>query len=53
MGKSKFKRVILKVSGEALAGNNGFGFDFNVVEKITNEIKKLVDNGEYPLGIWN
>ena len=34
MGKSKFKRVILKVSGEALAGNNGFGFDFNVVEKI-------------------
>ena len=45
MANSKFKRVILKVSGEALAGNNGFGFDFNVVEKITKEVKKLVEMG--------
>lgn len=45
MGKSKFKRVILKVSGEALAGNNGFGFDFNVVEKITLEVKNLIEMG--------
>ena len=45
MGNSKFKRVILKVSGEALAGNNGFGFDFDVVQAITKEVKKIVDMG--------
>lgn len=45
MGKSKFKRIILKVSGEALAGNNGFGFDFNVVQKITLEVKNLIEMG--------
>ena len=43
MAVSKFKRVILKVSGEALAGSNGFGFDFNVIEKITKEVKALVE----------
>ena len=30
----KFKRVVLKLSGEALAGNKGFGFDDEVIEKI-------------------
>lgn len=45
MGKSKFKRVILKVSGEALAGNNGFGFDFDVVQKVSLEVKNLVEMG--------
>jgi len=45
MGKSSFKRVILKVSGEALAGNNGFGFDFQVVQNISLEVKNLVEMG--------
>ncbi|MBE6054676.1 MAG: UMP kinase [Clostridium sartagoforme] len=45
MGKSKYKRVILKVSGEALAGVNGFGFDFDIVKRITLEVKDLVDMG--------
>ena len=35
MEKSQYKRVILKVSGEALAGENGFGFDFDIVKRIT------------------
>lgn len=42
MGKSEYKRVILKISGEALAGENGFGFDFYVIKRIALEIKELV-----------
>lgn len=45
MEKSKYKRVILKVSGEALAGANGFGFDFDIVKRITLEVKDLVGMG--------
>ena len=45
MEKSQYKRVILKVSGEALAGENGFGFDFDIVKRITLEVKDLVNMG--------
>ena len=45
MGKSQYKRVILKVSGEALSGVNGFGFDFDIVKRITLEVKDLVNMG--------
>lgn len=45
MDSSKYKRVILKVSGEALAGVNGFGFDFDVVKRIALEVKDLVEMG--------
>ncbi|AID44676.1 uridylate kinase [Candidatus Arthromitus sp. SFB-mouse-Japan] len=41
----KFKRVLLKLSGEALAGNIGFGIDFEVCRRIAREIKELKDNG--------
>ena len=37
----KFKRVVLKLSGEALAGDRGFGFDDNVIEEICLSIKQL------------
>ncbi|EIA23598.1 Uridylate kinase [Candidatus Arthromitus sp. SFB-1] len=37
----KFKRVLLKLSGEALAGNIGFGIDFEVCRRIAREIKVL------------
>lgn len=45
MEKSKYKRVILKVSGEALAGINGFGFDFDTIKRISLEVKDLVEMG--------
>ncbi len=45
MANCKYKRVMLKLSGEALAGENGFGLDFTVATKIANEIKKIVDLG--------
>lgn len=41
----KFKRVILKLSGEALAGDKGFGFDDQVIEKICSSIKELHELG--------
>lgn len=45
MSECKYKRVILKLSGESLAGVNGFGLDFNVAKRIALEIKELVDMG--------
>jgi len=34
----KYKRVLLKLSGEALAGERGFGIDPPVVERLTDEV---------------
>lgn len=45
MGTCKYKRVMLKLSGEALAGENGFGIDFNVAMDIAKAVKELVDMG--------
>lgn len=45
MDKPKYKRVILKLSGEALAGAKGFGIDFDIAKSIAEEIKVLVDMG--------
>ena len=45
MAECKYKRVILKLSGEALAGASGFGLDFNVAKRIALEIKELIDMG--------
>ncbi|MBB6622972.1 UMP kinase [Clostridium gasigenes] len=42
MKKSAYKRVVLKISGEALAGKKGFGFDFDVLKKIALEVKDLI-----------
>lgn len=45
MEKCAYKRVMLKVSGEALSGESGFGFDFETVGRIAREVKSLVDMG--------
>jgi uridylate kinase len=37
----KYKRVLLKLSGEALMGNQGFGIDPLVVQRIASEIKDI------------
>ena len=42
---SKYKRVILKLSGEALAGDGGFGIDANKVSEIALEIKEAHEEG--------
>jgi uridylate kinase len=40
-----YHRIVLKLSGEALAGANGFGIDYDTVVKICSSIKKCVDLG--------
>ena len=39
------KRVLLKLSGEALAGDKKFGFDEATVPVVANQVKQLVDQG--------
>ena len=40
-----FKRVLLKISGEALAGDKHFGLDFQVMGRVADVIKRCVDMG--------
>ena len=40
-----YKRVLLKLSGEALAGDNKTGIDVDVLGKICNSIKEIHDLG--------
>ncbi len=42
---SKYKRVMLKLSGEALSGNKGHGFDEATVIMVGNQVKKMVEQG--------
>ncbi|NCB41783.1 MAG: UMP kinase [Clostridia bacterium] len=43
--KPKYKRIILKISGEALAGDSKFGLDEKVLNNTANEVKALVELG--------
>ena len=45
MEATKYKRVVLKLSGEALAGDQGFGIDPTVVESIARQIKDVQATG--------
>lgn len=45
MSEPKYKRVLLKVSGEALAGVASRGLDFDVIGGVCDVIKKCVDAG--------
>ncbi|AMA72698.1 MULTISPECIES: UMP kinase [Aneurinibacillus] len=40
-----YKRVVLKLSGEALAGNVGYGIDSDVITSISHQIKEIVELG--------
>jgi uridylate kinase len=41
----RYQRVLLKLSGEALAGGRGAGFDFAVLDRLANEIKTVREMG--------
>ena len=41
----KYKRVLLKVSGEVLAGDKKHGFDFDTVNSVCSAIKEMADLG--------
>jgi len=41
----KYKRVLLKLSGESLMGNNAFGLDPKILEQYAHDIKSVTDLG--------
>ena len=43
--QAKYKRVLLKISGEALSGSKGHGYEVSAVEAVAGQIRTLVDNG--------
>ncbi len=45
-GRLAYRRVLLKLSGEALAGERGFGIDFRVIDRLADEL-----NGVRALGV--
>ncbi len=45
MAEIKYKRVLLKLSGEALSGEKGFGFDPETAKSVAKEIKEVHDLG--------
>lgn len=45
MGKAKYKRILLKLSGEALAGKKGFGIDSETVNGIVDSLVEVYGMG--------
>jgi len=45
MTELRYPRVLLKLSGEALAGERGFGFDFDTVDRLAGEVHSVVEAG--------
>ncbi|WP_298440495.1 UMP kinase [uncultured Ferrimonas sp.] len=43
--KPAYRRILLKLSGEALMGEEGFGIDSKVLDRMAQEIKELVELG--------
>lgn len=45
MERLNYRRVVLKLSGEALAGDRGYGIDPKTISSIANQIKEVVEMG--------
>ncbi|MBQ3548931.1 MAG: UMP kinase, partial [Oscillospiraceae bacterium] len=45
MDQPRYKRVLLKISGEALAGEKKFGLDFDVMYRVADVIRQCVEMG--------
>jgi len=45
MSIPKYKRIVLKLSGEALAGEQGYGLSPEVVKSVANQVKEVVELG--------
>jgi len=45
MPLSKYKRVLLKISGEALMGDKPFGHEYPIIQSIAEDIKEVIDLG--------
>ena len=45
MTRFKYKRVLLKISGESLMGKQAYGIDTDMVSRVADEIKGVIDQG--------
>ena len=45
MSEIKYKRILLKISGEALAGAAHHGLDFNIINSVCDSIEECVEMG--------
>lgn len=45
MNEAKFKRVVIKLSGEALAGEQGFGLESQVLNSLAKQIAEIINLG--------
>ena len=45
MSEIRYPRVLIKLSGEALAGDKGFGFDFETMNRLCDEVVAVVQMG--------
>jgi uridylate kinase len=52
MTEPKYRRVLLKVSGEALAGEKGFGINPPIVNELIKEIKEVHSLGVEVAIVW-
>ena len=43
--RPRYRRILLKLSGEALGGDRDYGIDFDVVRKIARQVKRVHDLG--------
>ena len=51
-GKPIYKRILLKLSGEALMGDADFGIDPKVIDRMSTEIKDIIDAGVQVYPTW-
>ncbi|MGH7669802.1 MAG: UMP kinase, partial [Gemmatimonadaceae bacterium] len=45
MAELRYPRVLIKLSGEALAGKVGFGFDFETIDRLADEVVAVIRLG--------
>lgn len=45
MQQPKYKRIVLKLSGEALAGNDGYGINHEIITSISKQVVEVVNLG--------
>ena len=45
MSEIKYKRILLKISGEALAGEKGTGYDKEILNQVASQIKRVRELG--------
>src|SRR5690625_1597856 len=43
MTTARYKRIVLKLSGEALSGQQGFGLEPSIIQSIAKQVKDIVD----------